>query len=312
MSFLTKYRPDTLDEFVGHKPSVKAIKALLTGGDVPHAWMFTGQTGAGKTTMARIIAKSLGCDTPQEIDVPSSGAIANIRDIVESMDFMGFGGGAKVYIIDEAHRLSKEAWDVFLKPTEDAPDHAYYFFLTSEPSKIVKAIRNRCKEFDFKPLNYDDIMEQLLVVSELEEWTTIPPEGYDWIVKAADGSMRQALNYLETCQVATSLADIQELVSFVDAENPASGLFQVAQLMARGCSVWSDYNNLLVAAPLNQIGGAKIVFSRYISKCLLSATKFDQGLLIVADQISKMPDFPELLDVQLVVGRVCMNLRAKK
>ena len=223
MSYLVlarRYRPQTFKEVVGQTHVVKTLANALKQGKLTHALLFAGIKGTGKTTIARIIAKALNCQNlidgyepcnqctncieinkgifvdVIEIDAASNRGIDQIREIIENLKFAPAKGKAKVYIIDEAHMLTKEASNALLKSLEEPPSHVYFILATTEPNKLLPTILSRCQRYDFRRLDLSLLVKHLKNICQKEGYE-IEEEALKLIAKEAQGSLRDALSLLD-------------------------------------------------------------------------------------------------------------------
>ncbi|MFH2012106.1 MAG: DNA polymerase III subunit gamma/tau [Pseudomonadota bacterium] len=222
MSYLVlarKWRPQLFEEVVGQKHVTRTLKNAIISNRVPHAILFTGAKGVGKTSVARILAKALNCQdgpTPTpcnhcqlckeissgfsidvlEIDGASNTGVDDIRELRENVRYLPSKGSHKVYIIDEVHMLSNSAFNALLKTLEEPPEHVIFIFATTEPHKIPSTILSRCQRYDFKRISTIDILNHLkLIVSD--ENVNISDNGLALIAREAEGSMRDAQSILD-------------------------------------------------------------------------------------------------------------------
>jgi len=199
MSLYQKHRPQTLADVQGNRNIVTTLKGLFaTPEKMPHTFLFHGETGCGKTTIARIVAENLGCTENNlvEIDTGQFTGIDTVRDIRKSAQFIPLGGGVRVFIIDEVHRMTKDAQNAFLKILEDTPPHIYFILCTTNEKSLLPTIRGRCSQFQVSLLN-DSQMEDLLFGICEKEDEKIEVEVIQTIVKSAEGHPRNALTILE-------------------------------------------------------------------------------------------------------------------
>ncbi len=214
-----KWRPQTFDEVVGQDEVVRALKNAISMGKIGHAYLFSGPRGTGKTTLARILAKSLNCvNGPTvspcnecencveikegrsvdviEIDGASNRKIDDVRNIREAVRFVPVKSRYKIYIIDEVHMLTDEAFNALLKTLEEPPSHVVFIFATTEPYKVKQTIRSRCQHFVLKPINTEIIYQQLLKISKAEGFK-VTDSILLKVAKAGNGSMRDAESLLD-------------------------------------------------------------------------------------------------------------------
>lgn len=212
------YRPSTFDEVAGQQHIVKTLKNALKTNKIAHAYLFAGPRGTGKTTMAKLFAKALNCDEgigcqcneckncraiidgshPDvlEIDAASNRGINEIKDLIEKVKYSCILGRYKVYIIDEVHMMTTEAFNALLKTLEEPPEHVIFILATTEPHKILPTILSRCQRYDFTKVSDEDIKERLKKILELEK-VTYNDEAVNTIISLADGGMRDALSILD-------------------------------------------------------------------------------------------------------------------
>ncbi len=218
-TFYRKYRSQTFDEIIGQAHVVITLKNAIECDRLSHAYIFSGPRGTGKTSLARILAKSLNCRKGKssspcltcdlclkmahgqsidviEIDAASNRGIDNIRNLNEQVRFMPVECLYKLYIIDEAHMLSNEAFNALLKTLEEPPAHIIFILATTEPNKIPLTIQSRCQHFVFRKLSHAELLGQLRFVSD-KETISLSEKGFSLIARKAGGCMRDALSLLE-------------------------------------------------------------------------------------------------------------------
>ena len=248
-----KYRPQNFDEVVGQEAVVRTLKNAIGSDQVRQAYLFAGPRGTGKTSMARILAKSLNCEhgpttSPDgtchacraiaagtsldviEMDAASQRGIDDIRDIRDRVVLQPVEGRYKVYILDEAHQLTDAAWNALLKLIEEPPPHLVFVFCTTDLSKVLPTVRSRCQTFVFQRPRLQDLVTVLTRVSE-GEGIDAPPQALSLVARAARGSFRDATSTLDQLAAATggeiSVQSVLQLLGTVEED----ALFRLCDLV---------------------------------------------------------------------------------
>jgi DNA polymerase III subunit gamma/tau len=248
-----KYRPQSFDEVVGQEAVVRTLKNAIAGGQVRQAYLFAGPRGTGKTSMARILAKSLNCEhgptaTPDgtchacraiaagtsldviEMDAASQRGIDDIREIRDRVVLQPVEGRYKVYILDEAHQLTDAAWNALLKLIEEPPPHLLFVFCTTDLSKVLPTVRSRCQTFVFQRPRLQDLVTVLTRVSE-GEGIDSPQPALSLIARAARGSFRDATSTLDQLAAATEKAITVQSVLQLLGTVEEDALFRLCDLV---------------------------------------------------------------------------------
>lgn len=239
-----KWRPKTFSDLVGQEHVVKALQNALDEGRLHHAYLLTGTRGVGKTTIARILAKSLNCENAQhgepcgvcqsctqidagryvdllEIDAASNTGIDNIREVLENAQYAPTAGKYKVYIIDEVHMLSKSAFNAMLKTLEEPPEHVKFILATTDPHKVPVTVLSRCLQFVLRNMTSQQVADHLAHVLDSEK-IAYEPAALQLLGRAAAGSMRDALSLLDQAialgsgKVAEN--DVRQMIGAVDKQ----------------------------------------------------------------------------------------------
>jgi len=192
------YRPSKWSEVMGQDHIVDVLKDTIQNKRIAHAYLFSGSRGTGKTSVARILAKSIETkeDDIYEIDAASNRGIDNIRELREHVSVLPFGSPFKVYIIDEVHMLSKDAWNALLKTLEEPPKHVIFILATTELDKVPETIVSRCQTFSFRKPSREIIRKQIANIGK-KEGIELDHGACDLIALLGDGSFRDALGMLE-------------------------------------------------------------------------------------------------------------------
>ncbi len=216
-----RYRSTTFDEVIGQDHVAQTLKKAIASGRIAHAYLFCGTRGVGKTSMARILAKALNCESTEdptatpcgkcnscvaiargddmdviEIDAASNRGIDNIRDLINNAQFRPARSRFKIYIIDEVHGLSKDAFNALLKVLEEPPSHVKFILATTEPEKVLATILSRCQRYDFRNLSTREIADHLKEIA-LQEKIKADDDALLLVAKAGAGSMRDSLSLLD-------------------------------------------------------------------------------------------------------------------
>lgn len=199
-----KYRPKTFDDVSGQTEVKTILENQLSSGEIKNAYLFTGGAGTGKTTCARIFANEInhGSGSPIELDAASNNSVDDVREIIQDSKMASLESEYKIYIIDECHALSNNAWQAMLKLLEEPPTKSIFIMCTTDPQKIPKTILSRVQRFQFQRISQKEIVDRLHTILLNEGYIVardLHDEPVEYIAKIADGGMRDAITMLDKC-----------------------------------------------------------------------------------------------------------------
>ena len=279
-----KWRPKTFADLVGQQHVVKALQNALANGRLHHAYLLTGTRGVGKTTIARILAKSLNCENAQhgepcgqcatcqaidagrfvdllEIDAASNTGIDNIREVLENAQYAPTAGKYKVYIIDEVHMLSKSAFNAMLKTLEEPPEHVKFILATTDPHKVPITVLSRCLQFVLRNMTAQQVSDHLAHVLNAEH-IAYDPAALALLGRAAQGSMRDALSLLDQAIAmgsgSVAEADVRHMIGAVDNRY----LFELLEIL-------SQKNGAALIAKASEMHSQSLGFDSVLSELAL-------------------------------------------
>lgn len=244
MGLYQKYRPTTLDKVIGNEQVVSSLQKLLAKpkNKIPHAFLFIGPTGCGKTTMARIVANELGSTGTdyKEIDSGQFRGIDTARELRKQMQYRAMEGSARVFVIDEVHKMTNDAQNALLKALEDTPEHVYFILCTTDPQKLIKTVKGRCSTYEMQPLEEKHMVKLLFRIARSEGGSIEKPV-LKQIHSTSNGHPRNAIQILE--QVLG--VDADERMEFAKrAEALEAETIELARALVKGSS-WHKVAEIL-------------------------------------------------------------------
>lgn len=355
-----KYRPVTFDDVISQEHITTTLKNQIITGKTAHAYLFTGSRGTGKTTCARIFAKALCCENPKdgspcnecsickdaddfalsdiiEIDAASNNSVNDARELREAAVYTPERCRYKVYIIDEVHMLSKEAFNALLKIIEEPPPHIKFIMATTELHKVLPTILSRCQRFDFNRIRTGDIADRIESVAG-KEGISIDRDAAELIAKTADGGMRDALSILDRCiafsenitaevvSEAAGIAGRESLFGLIRAvadKNSAgaleiiAGLYDRSKDMSRLCEeLITQFRNVLVAVSAPNLTNIIVCLPSELDTIKEIAGRLDAKTVIgylealgrCAERMSR--SLSKRVDLEMCVIRMCSGLSA--
>lgn len=265
--FANKYRPQRFAEVIGQPAAVQQLQNYGQRGAVPHAILFTGPSGCGKTTMARILARKLGCKGRDFIEQNSANyrGIDSARDILRTVSLNPMYGKVRVWLLDEVHSQTHNSEECLLKVLEDTPSYVYFLLCTTDPQKLTTTFRRRCTEIALKPLGYNDVRALLSRVLEAES-VKVEEEVAHLIAEVADGNARFALVLLDKVVGLESMEAQLEAVGQAGADIEGRKL---ASLLHNSDTRWPEVAGVLEALDPTLMEGVRRGCLKYATKVLL-------------------------------------------
>lgn len=250
-----KWRPMRFSDVVGQKQVSDTLRTAVATGRIAHAYLFCGTRGTGKTSTAKIFSRAVNCENPidgepcnecptckgilngsipdvYEMDAASNRGVDNIREVCDEVLYIPVGCKKKIYIIDEVHMLTEEAFNALLKTIEEPPPHAIFILATTEPHRIPQTVLSRCQRFDFRRIGVDDIAARLSQITAAEG-IDITPDAVELTAELGDGSMRDAISLLDRCSAfggeKLTAARVADIVGIVNSDR----IFEIAENIAK-------------------------------------------------------------------------------
>ena len=295
------YRPETLEDVVGHSAVVESLEGFEEHG-WPHTFLFSGPSGVGKTTFARIIANILEAEVV-EVDAARYSGVENIRQLTQSLNYKPIDPKHpnRLFIIDECHSLSKQAWQSLLKATEEPPEFIYFVLCTTEYGKVPKTIKTRSHFYDLKPVSVDEVAGLVDRVSE-EEGITIHPHDSEAIAEASEGSPRQALVYLSQVR-SVGTKDIKAILAL---PGTSPEVIDFCRALIKPNFRWSSAMKYVKSFEKQYPAeSVRIIVVNYFSKVAINSTSMPESALSVLDAFSgEWPQTDKYAPMLLALGEL--------
>jgi len=264
---IVKYRPLEFNELIGHEDILSGLQRAMASPSHPHAYLLTGPKGTGKTTIARLISRHFSTQLI-EIDAATHSKVEEMRQLVEEgMHMSLIGDGRKMYLIDECHRLSVNAFDAMLKTLEEPPAHLYITLCTTDARKIPETILSRCYQMHLRPVKRADMNVLLDAIAHAEGWKVIG-DVMAAVIEAAEGSPRMGITLLQSVHSSTDRSEVRRIMSLIDAD---SALVALIQLLLRGKCTWKVAKQHLSMIEDDAYDQAIVQAGRYICGAMLRA-----------------------------------------
>ncbi len=278
MSLYQKYRPKNFDDVIGNEAEIESFKKSLNKKDPPHTYLIIGPSGCGKTTLARIAGDKLGADelSLTELNSANNRGIESAREIIQQMTYVPASSGVRVWIIDEAHKTTPDFQNAMLKPTEDTPDHVFFFICTTNPEKIIKPLKNRCTQV--KVTTQDDkSLRRMMKIVAIKEGLKIPKEIIEEISENSNGSPRKALVILEKVSEMDDEKSMREVISI--GEEAEKEVIELCRVLMKGNS-WGNIADILKGLKDVEVERIRYAILGYFNSVLLKGGMKKAGIII--------------------------------
>lgn len=266
-----RYRPKSLPQLVGQPETVKMLESMTKNNRIPHAILLQGPSGTGKTTIARILKRHLNCSSSdfEELNAADSRGIDMVREIRSMMSLSPINGTCRIWLIDEAAKLTGDAQSAFLKILEDTPDHVYFMLATTDPQKLLNTIRTRCTSIELRPISPKVMSDLLFSVAE-KEGVKVVEEVIDKIVEASNGSARNALVLLGK---VVEIDNAEEQLSCIVNTGTKQDAFQIVKALLWEKSDWPSVAKMIRGIETDDWEGLRHLVLVNATNELLKGTK---------------------------------------
>ena len=276
-----KYRPKKLETMIGQDTTVLMLNQMLKQNRLPHTLLLIGPSGCGKTTLARILRRKLDCGKLdfREVNCADFRGIEMVRDIRSHLQQAPIDGSCRVWLIDEAHKLSNDAQNAFLKMLEDTPNHVYFMLATTDPQKLLPTIRTRCTEAVVKRLSTSNMQKLIGRVCNKEK-VKIPEEVIEEIIESSEGSPRKALVLLNQIM---SLEDKESMLENIKATTMEIQAIIIARALLNPRVKWHEMAKIIRETAGEEAEQIRWMVLGYTNKVLLSGGKLSGRAYIIID-----------------------------
>jgi DNA polymerase III gamma/tau subunit len=300
-----KYRPKTLDQVIGQPDAVRVLKDFLARKELPHALLFTGGSGIGKTTLCRILKRELKCSNADfhEVNAADTRGIDTVREIRQRMGLHPLNGTCKIWLVDECHKVTSDAQTAMLKMLEDTPSHVYFMLATTDPDKLLKTIRTRCTEIKLGLIGGEELSLLLksVIGKECEGLGYTSNDVIDRIIEAAEGSARQALVLLGS---VIGLKSEEEQLACIAKPGLKKQAWDLLKALLYEKAVWTKVAEIIRTLEVDNVEQ----FRHYVLACcnteLLKAGKNCEKAFTIA-QVFSDPSFDSK---EIWLTRACFEI----
>ena len=279
MNLYRKYRPESFEKMLGNRTELESLEIALNKKDKPHVYLFVGPAGCGKTTAARIAARKVGAGelSVYEINSSNNRGIDTARSIIDKMEYAPMDGESVVFIVDECHRNTVDFQNAMLKPLEDTPEHIYFFLCTTDPQKLIPALKSRFSFFGFPALDRKFIIRILKKVSRMEG-IEISEDLLEEIADRSEGSPRRALVLLEKVMGLEDEGKMKNLITDEMSEEGMEEVIVLCRALLKG-EPWSEIAKCVKSLKEPDPEKVRWAVMGYMNAVLLNGKRSDRAAL---------------------------------
>ena len=291
-----KYRPHTWEDVVEQSSTKIILQQQLDSGEIKNAYLFCGPAGCGKTTCARIFANDInkGMGNPIELDAASNNGVDDVREIIQQAKTKSLESEYKIFIIDECHALSNNAWQAMLKIIEEPPAKSIFIFATTDPQKIPKTILSRVQRYDFQRISQKGIVERLTYITDEEYGHTdayVPIESLEYIAKLSEGGCRDAITMLDKCLAYSKDLTLENVVKALGTTDYDT-MFKLTDYLIEG----KVKSSIALIEDIYNNGKDLKTFVRQYVQFLLDLDKYGIGCNWKYLQLPRLADYEKWLE----------------